>query len=134
VHGQVDENVDPVLAHEPGDLLVGEAGDVAPDVGVRTEPRGDPVRTSDIGIAKDLEVFVIMCREQSRREKRLGMVAEVRRNIADAKPAPGRAVVPMRLGDGCLWLGEPAAPQPMLFGNRPRIVTGTEDERVEQVV
>ena len=34
VHGQVDENVDPVLADEPGDLLVGKAGDVPPDVGV----------------------------------------------------------------------------------------------------
>ena len=61
MHGQVDENVDPVLADEPGDLLVGKAGDVPPDVGERTEPRGDLVGTSDIGIAENLEVLVIMC-------------------------------------------------------------------------
>ena len=96
MHGQVDENVDPVLADQPGDLLVGKAGDVPPDVGQRTEPRGDLVRTSDIGVAEDLKVFVIMCGEKGRREKRLGMVAKVRRNIADSQPAVGRAVVRMR--------------------------------------
>ena len=99
VHGQVDENVDPVLADEPGDLLVGKTDDAPPDVGERTEPRGDLVRTSDIGIAINLEVLVIVCGQKGRREKRLGMVAKVGRNIADSQPAVGRAVVGMRLNE-----------------------------------
>ena len=34
VHGQVDEDVDPVLADELGDPVIVQAGDVPPDVGV----------------------------------------------------------------------------------------------------
>ena len=70
VHRQVDENVDPVLADERGDLLVGKSGDAPPDVGERTEPCGDLVWTSNIGVAVNLEVLVIVCGKKGHREKR----------------------------------------------------------------
>ena len=133
VHGQVDENVDPILAHQADDLIVGQAGDVAPDVGERTEARGGCVRTSNIGVAKNLEVLVIMCREKARHEKRLGVVAKVRRNIADSQPAVERAVVWMRLDQARQRLGKPPAPEPLFLENRPRVVAGTIQQGVEQV-
>ena len=56
VQPEVDEDVDPVAAHQVGDLRVGEPRDVAPDVGIAAQPIGQGVGAGHLGIAEDLEL------------------------------------------------------------------------------
>src|SRR5208283_1163704 len=99
----------------------------------RTEPRGDPVGASDVGIAENLEVLMVVCGEKSYCEKRLSMMAKVRRNIANPQSAVERAVVGMGLDEPCQRVGVLSAPAAVFFKDRLSIVAGAENQGVEQV-
>ena len=58
-----------IAAHQVGKLLVGEAHDVAPDVGMAAQPRGHRVGQEYLSIAEDLELPVIVVRQQRNRKE-----------------------------------------------------------------
>ena len=64
VHGQVDEDVDPVLADRCGHLLVVQSDDAPPAVGVAAQPLRDGIGTGDVGVAEDLEMLGDRAREK----------------------------------------------------------------------
>jgi hypothetical protein len=71
--------------------------------------------------------------EEGDREIGLGMVVEVGRDITDAQPPVGRAVVGMGPGGLRQGLGDPLVPVEVFGVDRPGIVAGAEVERVEQI-
>ena len=60
VHGEVDEDVDLVLADLGGELLVAEADNVAPVLRAGAEALREGVGTGDLGIAEDFKIARIM--------------------------------------------------------------------------
>ena len=56
VQGEVDEDVDLVVADLVGGLFVGEADDVAPVVGVGSESGGDGVGAGDLGVSRRFRI------------------------------------------------------------------------------
>ena len=55
--------------------------------------RGGLVGDDDVAVAKDFEVPVIVRRDHRFGEEVDGVLAKVRRDIADAQPPVGRAIV-----------------------------------------
>ena len=116
MHGQVDENINPVRADEAGKVFIREGGRLAPAIGMRRgKPLRDRVRPRGARVADDLEELVVVRFQKRQQEPADRMLAQVRRNITDAQAPLRRGLVvvgPNRLGQG---LGIPPAPASVLF-------------------
>ena len=111
---QIDQNVDSILTHQVGQLSMRESGRLAPAIGPGLKPRGCFVRAVQIGVAKHLELFSIVGRQQRLAEKRHGMMAKVGRYIPDAQPPFGIAVERVPSGRRRERIGVPSVPGAML--------------------
>ena len=130
---QVHEDVDAVLADQLGDLLVGEAHDVPPDVGQDRNRCGDVVGAEHVGVAEDLELSW-SCSAKQRQEiaaRPRGRGNRARRS----RSATGDRASGRWRGAGSSWPG--ARRTAGSSGGAPRrspgVVAGTEMERVEEV-
>ena len=93
VHGEIDENVDPVLADHLGEPLVRQAHVRPPYVGGSPATLGDRVGNVLRGVAEDLEMPMIVRFQQRQQKSPDGVQAEIGRDVADAQAAVGRTVV-----------------------------------------
>ena len=110
VSGEVDEDVDFVLADLVEGVLVGEVGEGMPLVGGGAEAGGDFVGLEIVGIAGDMEVGMVVGFQQGEEEEGDGVEAEVGGDVADAEGAVGGAVdVGWRRGGGDVERVGPAA-------------------------
>lgn len=91
--GQVDQDVDPVLAHPLGQLRMGEPASMAPDIHHALELLGGGIRETHVRIGVDFEVAMLVMAQQRQDEGAAGVEAEVRRHIADPQPPRGPMVV-----------------------------------------
>ena len=94
VQGEVDEDIDAVGADRLGELGIGQAGGVEPEVGEGLELAGDLIGRAQVGIGVDRRR--VRGRDGRRASRSMipdGMGAEVGRNIADSQGAVGVAVV-----------------------------------------
>ena len=80
----IDQDVDPIVANQPGQRGVAEAGGVAPRVGERAEPPGDVVRRNLVGVTEHLDAGMVVAREHRFDERAHRMPAEIRRHGDDA--------------------------------------------------
>ena len=114
VHGEVDENIDFVLTDEGRGLVVIKAGDWMPGVGSPANAPGDGILVVGTGVAEDFKSLMIMVSQQREGKERLTVFMKMRREITDAQPAVGRAVVGKRLDEGLKLLG--VAKVPFMIG------------------
>ena len=130
VHGQIDEDVDAILLNDGGQRLIVQGPHFAPMVGQPLDAPGEVIGALHAGIAEYFEGPVVVPREQGNREQRLTMIAEIRRDIADAQPARGRRVVCVA---ACReFRGEAVIPPQALFAHRAGL-QGLKAQRVREV-
>ena len=133
VQRQVHQDVDPVLADLLGHLLVGEADDVAPAIGVLLKLAGHRIGTEHLGIADDLELPAIVLLEQRQEISADDVVSEIRRDIADPQAPVGAAVVGMGLNELPQRLGMLAVPAAMFLGDGLGVVSGMKVQGVDEI-
>ena len=63
VHREINQDVDSIIADDAGELLIGAAGNLAPDIGLSPAPFGHRVRPACRVEADDLERFPIVKRQ-----------------------------------------------------------------------
>ncbi len=87
VTGEVDEDVDAVLADQVGSLRVSERGDVAPVIGRDRglQACGGRIGAMNVGIAEDLDAVGVVRGEQAFEKEGDGVVAEIGREVGDAE-------------------------------------------------
>ena len=110
-----------------------QSGNIPPRVGIGPELCGDRGRDLHLGIAEDLEILMVVRREQRHHEERLGMVPKVGRHIADPQPSPGRAIVAVGRDRLRQRGGMPRVPAEVFLIDRLRIVPRRELQSIEQV-
>ncbi len=93
--GEVDQNVDAVAADTLGDGPVGHAHGRPPAVRQAAETSGFVIGPQDLRVTKHLEPTAVMPGDDRVQEVAYRVLAEVGRDIADAQPAFGIAVVGM---------------------------------------
>ena len=113
VAGEVDEQVDAVLADPGGDSVVGLAPGIAPLVGEAAQPLAGRVGRLDVGVAEDLDGLAVVGAQQRLDEEGDGVLAEVGGDVAHAQPprrvAIAAVVGPARRGQVIGVLHRPAA-------------------------
>ena len=115
------------------DFRVGLPGDLAPMIGDSLQSLGGRVRLEHAGIAKHLELLVVV-RGQDRLDEEIdGVLVKVRRDIADPQSSIGRAVVLVRRGSTRQRLGVSLAPFHVLVEQLLCVVSAHEVEGIQQV-
>ena len=109
VAGEVDEDVDAVLANLLGEVFVGHVERVAPMDRIRLQSLRHRVGTINVRIAENLETGSIVMSEKGFDEKCDGVFFEVGRDVRDSQGAGGGAVVGagIILGEGIVFLFQP---------------------------
>ncbi len=68
MHRQIDQDVDPILPDQIGQLIIRDSGNVPPRIHVSTNALGHRVRFRHLGICKDLELASVTVREKRQQE------------------------------------------------------------------
>ena len=92
MQGEIDQDVDLVIANHGRGPFVGDAGDIAPMIGPEPAFTGRPIQPEDIGIGVDLEAPAIVLAQEMEDSAARDVAAEIGRDIADAQ-APRRGTV-----------------------------------------
>ncbi len=133
VQGEIDQNIDAVIANCVGQRLIRQARCVNPAIAAPADPGGESIGPADAGIRDDLKSLPVVVVEQGGEEPADRMLPEIRRDVADAQPALRRAVIvvrpPKRLQRVCVPL--PPGDVPGVQGGGAHI--GVEKQQVEQV-
>ncbi len=115
---EVDQDVDLVAPHQVGSLLIGEPGNAAPDVGIAAQTIGHGIRLRSMGITEDLELAVVMTRQERDSEKGVDMFAKMRRDVTDPQPPFGIRNIGVRSNVSPEWFGVPRVPLTAFRSNR----------------
>src|SRR5262249_6351463 len=122
VHREINQDVDSITADGTGKLVIGEAGDLAPNIDPGAASFGYCVPPARGVVTEDLERSVVMSLQERQHEATYRVRAEVGRDITDPKPARWRSVVRMRQERARQGSGERRVPTAMLGEDRSGIV------------
>ena len=115
---EIDQHVDPVVAHLPAEGVVVEPHGRAPMRGAALEPFGRLVGQRDLGVAERLDAGAVVKFEERLEEIGNGMSFEVRRHVADAQAAAGIRRIGERRGAAGPGRGDSVvAPRPVALAD-----------------
>ena len=89
VQREIDQDVDLVLADDPGQILIGAQSDVSPQVGVGAEHFREHIGPGDAGITANFKSLVIVLAEQRENILSDNVLAKIRRDVTDPQPPIG---------------------------------------------
>ena len=83
--GQIDQDINSISADLLGDARIVPTCDFAPMIDVAREPVGHGIAVREVGVRKNLEPGPVVALKNRRDKGGDGMVAKIRRNVADSQ-------------------------------------------------
>ena len=114
MHVQIDENIDPIRANLPGNLLVREFPHLPPDIRVPPQPRRKRIGRRPGVVTKNLKTLFVMRRQQRQNKPAHRLNPKLRRHIPHAQPPLRAPIILKRERRRLQLLHMPLRPPPML--------------------